>query len=115
MTSNSPSDENAVSIQIRIWQAMEALGYKPTPEAVRKLRLAVLTSPAIQQMLDQARAEGAAEMQEALEPFASYADHSVDEDGWTGPMRKERIVDWFGPSDFRLARAALQPKEPSHG
>lgn len=36
-----------------------------------------------------------------LEPFISFADHAVDEHGWSGSTQRERIVDWFGPSDFR--------------
>jgi hypothetical protein len=47
------------------------------------------------------------EMREALEPFAEYGTNNVDDDGWTGPMSHTRIVDWFGPSDFRRARAAI--------
>lgn len=47
------------------------------------------------------------EAERALEPFATFADTFVDDEGWTGPMRQERIVDWFGPSDFRDARKAL--------
>lgn len=46
-------------------------------------------------------------LQNALKPFATFADTFVDADGWTGPMNVERIVDWFGPSDFREARATL--------
>jgi len=50
---------------------------------------------------------GESALREALEPFASFADTFVDAEGWTNSMRRERIVDWFGPSDFRKARAAL--------
>lgn len=46
-------------------------------------------------------------VREALKPFASFAETFVDAEGWTGPMRTERIADWFGPSDFRVALAAL--------
>jgi len=40
---------------------------------------------------------------EALEPFGAFADHAIDGDGWGGPPG--RIIDWFGPSDFRRAAA----------
>lgn len=51
---------------------------------------------------------------EALEPFATFADTFVDDDdGWTGTMKQERIVDWFGPSDFRRARQALAATIPA--
>lgn len=54
-----------------------------------------------------------AERDEALKPFGTeFAATFVDENGWTGPMNKERIVDWFGPSDFRRA-AALLASPPS--
>lgn len=52
----------------------------------------------------QARIE---ELEAALEPFATFSDTFIDEEGWSGPMKTERIVDWFGPSDFRRARATL--------
>lgn len=48
------------------------------------------------------------EAREALEPMASFAEHFVDENGWTGTngsSGRERINDWFGPSDFRRAAA----------
>lgn len=44
----------------------------------------------------------------ALQPFGgTFAEAFVDSEGWTGPMRQDRIVDWFGPSDFRNAHAAM--------
>lgn len=52
---------------------------------------------------------GIGELREALEPFATFADTFVDEEGWNGPMSTTRIVDWFGPSDFRRARSAVGP------
>lgn len=59
-------------------------------------------------------ADRIAELEAALEPFASeFAKVFVDDEGWTGPMNKERIVDWFGPSDFRVACAALNPSARS--
>lgn len=49
-------------------------------------------------------------MREALEPFADIAGEAwADSDGWTeAACQKDRIVDWFGPSAFRNARAALK-------
>lgn len=50
------------------------------------------------------------EMVEGLKPFATFADNNVDEEGWSNPAsgcQKERVVDWFGPSDFRRARSLL--------
>ena len=45
-------------------------------------------------------------LREALEPFAV---DWADEHGWTdNACQKDRIVDWFGPSDFRAARALIQ-------
>ena len=46
----------------------------------------------------------------ALEPFSSFANENVDENGWISTTHRERIVDWFGPSDFREARAAITQK-----
>ena len=47
------------------------------------------------------------ELEEGLRPFASFAEHATDQDGWSGSMHKERVVDWFGPSDYRHARSLL--------
>jgi hypothetical protein len=47
-------------------------------------------------------------VREALEPFSTFADTFIDEEGWNGPMRTTRIVDWFGPSDFRRAASAIR-------
>lgn len=38
------SDELAVSVQVALWQAMEHLGYTPTPDAVRELRIAAIAA-----------------------------------------------------------------------
>lgn len=49
---------------------------------------------------------------DALEPFATFAEQAVDENGWSDlglSLKDERIVDWFGPSDFRAALAARTP------
>lgn len=48
--------------------------------------------------------ERIAEMDAALEPFAMEG--WADENGWTERgCPNDRICDWFGPSDFRRARA----------
>ena len=53
---------------------------------------------------------------EAAEPFFTYAQSNVDENGWTLGTGSERICDWFGPSDFLALIAALSTitKEPPH-
>jgi len=51
---------------------------------------------------------------EALEPFATFAENYVNPKGWNDVgigTSHERIVDWFGPSDFRQARTALAEGE----
>jgi hypothetical protein len=50
-----------------------------------------------------------AELREALKPFAiGWA----DENGWTDiACQKDRIVDWFGPSDFRRARSLTKEQD----
>jgi hypothetical protein len=54
----------------------------------------------------------------ALEPFATYGEGNVDEHGWKeGCGGRDRIVDWFGPSEFRAAKDALastQPESPGN-
>jgi hypothetical protein len=50
------------------------------------------------------------EARKELEPFATFA-ANVDENGWTSNIHREQISTWFGPSDFRRARAALSPKK----
>jgi hypothetical protein len=45
-------------------------------------------------------------MLEALEPFSSFAEHAIDDEGWVANSGQERICYWFGPSDFRKARIA---------
>lgn len=44
------------------------------------------------------------EARTALRPFSDFA-VNVDEVGWTSNIHRERISDWFGPSDFLIARA----------
>ena len=51
------------------------------------------------------------EAREVIRPFAtSYWAVSVDENGWTSGAGKERICDWFDPSDFLAARRWLEDK-----
>lgn len=49
-----------------------------------------------------------AALEAALEPFARFAESNTDGEGWAGSRcERERIVDWFGPSDFITVRKAL--------
>jgi hypothetical protein len=45
-----------------------------------------------------------AALRAALEPFASFG-------VVTGGLMRDRICDWFGPSDFDAARTALRGKQ----
>lgn len=54
-----------------------------------------------------AQAAEIAELREGLKTFADFAATAVNDEGWSGTIQRERIVDWFGPSDFRRARALL--------
>lgn len=57
---------------------------------------------------DAAKDAEIAKLREALEPFAT---DWADENGWTDTAcQKDRVVDWFGPSDFLRVRAALKEK-----
>lgn len=52
-------------------------------------------------------------LREALEPFATFGENNVDDQGWKdGCGGRDRIVDWFGPSEFRAAKEALAPTQP---
>jgi hypothetical protein len=46
------------------------------------------------------------ELEQALEPFASLAHIAVDGRMWKSRIQHERIVDWFGPTDFHKALQA---------
>lgn len=49
-----------------------------------------------------------AALKAALEPFNT---NWADENGWSETAcQKDRVVDWFGPSDFRRVRAVLGEK-----
>lgn len=50
-----------------------------------------------------------AELEEALKPFVTTW---ADEYGWSDTAcQKDRIVDWFGPSDFRRAATSLSQSQ----
>jgi hypothetical protein len=67
-------------------------------------------------LLDDANAECAelrarvAKLEAALEPFATFGLADEKEDIRDGLMR-DRICDWFGRSDFDVARAARQGQQ----
>ncbi|MGW9333636.1 hypothetical protein [Bosea sp. NPDC055594] len=50
--------------------------------------------------------ERVAVLEAALRPFADFAQWT-DAEGWACNIHREGISVWFGPSDFRRARAAL--------
>lgn len=59
-----------------------------------------------------------AKLEDALKPFAEFAKGNTEADeDWSGGRWKEsccrndRIVDWFGPSDFQKALEALDDKD----
>jgi hypothetical protein len=50
-----------------------------------------------------------AELKEAVELLKSFYTDWADENGWTdNACQNDRIVDWFGPSDFRAARRFIE-------
>lgn len=62
--------------------------------------------------------EGMEALGAALEPFAAFAEHMIDEHGWLDREHRASISTWFGPSQFRRAHqafATLSPKEQPHG
>lgn len=66
-----------------------------------------------------ARAEAAEaevkRMREASTPFATISKGWVNEEGWTDiACQRDRIVDWFGPSDFRSLHQALASTGGEH-
>lgn len=51
---------------------------------------------------------GENKLREALRPFVTVSENWVDNSGWTKlSCKNDRIVDWFGASDFLRARTAL--------
>lgn len=96
----------------------------PYVELVERLRTVKLLSQRNQYALQAEAADAITrlrasveQMAACLEAFATFAETFVDDDGWTGSMKQERIVDWFGPTDFRLARHRLSSTpiaEPTH-
>ena len=56
------------------------------------------------------------ELEAALRPFAeSHVAECVGDDGWTTTIHRESISTWFGPSDFRAARAAINAAMAAKG
>lgn len=51
------------------------------------------------------------QMREALEPFSTFAKFAVNDHGWIDGYGREQISTWFGPSDFRVALTASNPKK----
>jgi hypothetical protein len=51
-------------------------------------------------------------LKKALEPFATFGevedDHGVPERNIADGLMRDRICDWFGPSDFEVARSAMR-------
>lgn len=66
------------------------LDCRPTTEATAAIERAEAERDALK-----------ARVAEVLEPFANFALGWVDEHGWAS--KPGRIVDWFGPTDFRRA------------
>jgi hypothetical protein len=57
----------------------------------------------------------AKKLREALEPFATVSRDWVDDGGWTElACKNDRIVDWFGATDFLRARTALASAGEEH-
>ena len=54
--------------------------------------------------------ERVAELEAALKPYSDFG-VNVDGNGWTSNIHREPISTWFGPSDFRTARAKLEGKQ----
>lgn len=81
------------------------------PERLRSLAayrakfLGFGTSP--EDMEEWQAAEEIAELREALNPFSDFG-KNVDDNGWTSNIHREPISTWFGPSDFRIARAKIE-------
>ena len=73
----------------------------PTSEIVEIARHAHRSHSADIDRAEAAEAE-VARLNAILEPFRAVSKDWVDENGWTDvACQKDRIVDWFGPSDFR--------------
>jgi len=54
--------------------------------------------------------DAVAEAVEAIRPFAEFGADNTGDDGWNNvglSTCKDRVVDWFGPSDFRRAAAFI--------
>lgn len=56
------------------------------------------------------------ELEAALKPFVEDIENWTGDHGWAPyAPSNDRICDWFGPSDFRRARAALSNKGEADG
>lgn len=55
------------------------------------------------------------DLENALLPFAEHGRSCVDANGWAPGSGRERVCDWFGPSDFRAAAAALPEADGESG
>jgi hypothetical protein len=54
-------------------------------------------------------ADAEAALKEAVELLKPFYTNWADENGWTdNACQNDRIVDWFGPSDFRAARRFIE-------
>lgn len=54
-------------------------------------------------------------LREVLEPFVTVSEKWVDDGGWTElACKNDRIVDWFGATDFLRARTALASAGEHH-
>ena len=72
----------------------------------------VVAAYEVQSALITAQAARIGELEWALEPFAkSYVAQSINGNGWTSGVGRDRICEWFGPSDFRRARALTERSE----
>jgi hypothetical protein len=98
------------------WRDASIAAERERDEAREERDAEARTMRAITDALLAAEAE-VVRLREALRPFAGFAQSNVEAaveeegrgrwtDGKTG-CQHERIVDWFGPSDFFIARAAL--------
>lgn len=89
------------------WTACNA-GERARAEDAREKRILSALDPQCLSSYE-AMERRVAEMEEALKPFVTTW---ADEHGWSDTAcQKDRIVDWFGPSDFRRAAAALSQSQ----
>jgi hypothetical protein len=63
----------------------------------------------------EAQAAEISRLRDALKPFAEFGARNTDEDGWRSNIHREGISVWFGPSEFRDAKTALNTLEVENG